>query len=234
MKKTLYIIGDSFCRSHYVKPLHDQEECFWVSDLEKKISDYNIFCDGEPSRDVQTIIDTWIRLLKYVENDDIIIVCLPFFRRTRLPLNEKDYIKKYFKEFAIYTRFVGTPSYHNQHVSLEFWDQKYDSKYFLDKLSNQEIINTSKANQLNTIEIVESLIKISKIKTYIFTWDVMDFKTEFIEDKNDITKKIGFWETHYDVHQQTDGKFGAHGDFHWSHKMNKGFSDYVYKKLFQQ
>lgn len=233
MRKKVYVIGDSFCREHWIKPRIGEDLHFWVNDLEKLIPDYDVICDGEPSRDVQTIIDTWIRLLKHVTIKDTIIICLPWFRRTRLPLNESNYTKKNYNGFFLDTRFVGTPSFDNKREVLEFWDSKYDWKFFEDKLQYQEIINSTKANQLNTIEIVESLIEFSKIKTYVFTWDVMDIKSKYIEDKDQIKNEIGFWETHYDVYNETNGQHGCIGDFHWSHKMNKHFSDYMYNKLFK-
>lgn len=233
MKKKVYVIGDSFCREHWIKPRNNQEPHFWVYDLQKLIPDYEVFCDGEPSRDVQTIIDTWIRLLKYTSSDDTIIVCLPWFRRTRLPLIEKNYNKKNYGDFTLETRFVGTPSFDNKRETLEFWEQQYDWRFFEDKLKYQEIINTTRANQNNTIEIVESLIQFSKIETYVFTWDIMDIKSKFIEDKEQITNQIGFWETHLDVYNETNGEHGQPGDFHWSHKMNDHFATYVYNKLFK-
>lgn len=231
--KRIFTIGDSFCVSHWIKPPDDENEYFWVSELEKKLLDFKIINNGHPSRDVQTIIDIWIKTLKYVKQDDVIIVCLPFFKRTRLPLHQVNYIHNVNENYEMITRFIGTYSYNNNRETLEFWGKEKSSQFFQDKLSYQEIINSSKSNQLNTIDIIESLIEFSKIKTYVFTWDIMDFKSKYIEDKNDITDKIGFWETHYDVYKNTDGKFGMVGDFHWSHKMNKAFSEYVYNKLFR-
>ena len=64
--KRIYTIGDSFCASHWVKPPDGENEYFWISELQKKLPDYEIVNNGHPSRDVQTIIDIWIKTLKFI------------------------------------------------------------------------------------------------------------------------------------------------------------------------
>ena len=231
--KKIYVIADSFgTPADWVKPREHENTHFWARDLQTKLPDYEVIINAKGSRDIQTIIDTWVRTLKYAKPDDYFIICLPYFRRTRLPFDQESYIHDRHGEYDITTRFVGTPSYDDRFEVLEFWGKQYHWKYFEEKLQVQEIINTTKANQLNTIEIIEALVEFTKIKTYIFSWDVMDIKSKYIEDKEILTQNIGFWETHFDVFVESGGKFGLEGDLHWSHKMQKHFGEYVFEKFF--
>lgn len=236
--KKIVAIGDSFCTPFYqYEPENDgDEKFFWVDYLTEKLPEYEVVCDGWPSRDVQTIIDNWIKCIPNLYEDDYLVICLPYYRRTRLPFHENHYTTFESKDFRIrhINRFVGTPSYHKELERLEFWDQNYNRQYFLETLSNQEIINSSKASQLNFLEIIDSLIKVTKCRTYVFSWDVMDYKSENVEDKIDITSKVNYWETNWDVYNKTNGVKGCKGDCHWSHPMNKKFGEYMYKKITQK
>lgn len=233
--KKVLAIGDSFCQPFYqYEPEKDgDEKCFWVDYLKENLTEYEVICDGWASRDAQTIVDNWIKCIPNLYDDDFLIICLPYFRRTRLPYHEKHYDTFESSDFRIkyINRFVGTPSYHRERERLEFWDQNYNKQYFLETLQNQEIINTSKAFQLNFIEIVESLKKITKSRVYVFSWDVMDYKSDIIDDKSDLIKKIGMWETNYDVYNKTNGLKGFKGDCHWSHPMSKKFGEFIYEKI---
>ena len=231
IKNNLFIIGDSFCRdSFYVNAPSNQNKCFWGEDLSDKLNT-NLICDGEPSRDAQTIIDNWIKILSLIEPEDYLVICIPFFNRTRLPLSEKDYQFFERNEVNYVNRFVGTASYNNIDTEIEIFGKEYNWKKFEKELRTQEIINGSKANQLNQIEIIESLYTLTNGKKFIFSWDNMDFKSYVIEDKDILTKKIGEWETHRDVFYQSNGEYGLENDIHWSYRMNELFSEYLYKKF---
>jgi hypothetical protein len=225
----IFIIGDSFCTER----LNEKNDLiFWVNELKKKLPNVEIMCDGDPSRDVQTIIDNWIKILPLLSDSDYVIICLPYFRRTRLPLSEKNYrvFKNDHKTF--YTnRFVGTSSYNNENDDLEIWENNFNWKTFEKLLETQEMINSTNASIKNYIEIIESLIKISKGRKYIFSWDNMDIKSEYIDDKNTIKDKIGLWETYGDVYIETNGLNGYDRDFHWSDKMNLEFSKFIIKLI---
>jgi hypothetical protein len=228
----IIIIGDSFCgKMDWVRPQPNESKSFWPEVLKDKLVDYEVIVDSYPSRDIQTIIENWIRLIKHLKENDFLIICLPYFRRTRLPLDENHYTQSKIDEDTLYTRFVGTPSYNNDYTSLEFWGKDNTWKYFENKLSHQEIINTSISNQKTTLEVIESLIELTKSKTYVFSWDYMDIKSSKIEDKDTLISNIGFWETHQDVYQLTNGQFGLEGDFHWSYRMNLYFGNYLINKL---
>jgi hypothetical protein len=224
--RKIFIVGDSFCT-----PSSDRKD-FWVDVLKNKLLGYQVELNGEPSRDMQTIIDYWIRIIKYIKEYDFLIVCLPYFKRTRLPLVNGEYRSSNINGDIIYTRFVGTPSYHKDSQSLEIWGNDYGWDYHQEKLTHQELVNVSIANQLTTLEVIESLIELTKGKVYIFSWDNMDIRPDFIEDKGIIENNIGEWETEEDVYLKTNGMDGKVSDFHWSNRMNVLFGEYVLNKLF--
>ncbi len=231
MKNNLFVIGDSFCRDgFYVKPSPNQKKSFWADELSTKLNT-NLICDGQPSRDVQTIIDNWIKIISLINSNDYLVICIPFFKRTRLPLSEKDYQLFENGDIKYVNRFVGTPSYNNTNTEIETFGKQYTWKKFEEDLKVQEIINGSKANQLNLIEVIESLYHLTNGKKYVFSWDNMDFKSYIIEDKDVLTTNIGEWETHRDVFYQSNGKYGLENDIHWSYRMNDLFSEYLYKKF---
>lgn len=231
IKNNLFVIGDSFCRdSFYVKAPSNQDKCFWAEDLSDKLGTV-LICDGEPSRDVQTIIDNWIKVLSLIKPEDYLVICIPFFKRTRLPLSEKNYHLFEIDKVKYINRFVGTASYNNKDTEIETFGKQYDWKTFEYDLRIQEIINGSKASQLNQIEIIESLNDLTNGKKFVFSWDNMDFKSPIIEDKDVLTKNIGEWETHRDVFYQSNGNHGLENDIHWSYRMNGLFSEYLYKKF---
>jgi hypothetical protein len=228
MINNLYVIGYSFCRdSFYVKPKHKEEKSFWALDLSKKLN-VKLLCDGEPSRDLQTILDNWIKIIKDIKKEDYLVICVPFFKRTRLPLS-----KNYYRitELNYVNRFVGTASYNNLDVELEFYGNSYNWKELEEMLTTQEVINSTASSQLNYVEIIESLYYLTNGKKFIFSWDNMDIKSYIIEDKNKLEKNIGIWETHRDVFYETYGECGMESDIHWSYRMNNLFSDYVYEKF---
>jgi hypothetical protein len=89
MKKIL-IIGDSFVdypmSENNLSERHVKQT--WVRSMLENIKNYNIVVDGQPSRDVQTILDKWILSIDKLNTEDILIICIPTFYRTRLPLIE--------------------------------------------------------------------------------------------------------------------------------------------------
>lgn len=228
-------IGDSFCTSFkYYKKRPWERESFWIEDLENKFKNHIFVVDGHPSRDVQTIVDHWIKCLPKLSKDDYLIICLPHFNRTRLPYHEENYYtvkENKTNKLFLTGRFVGTKSYEVHRHKLEFWEHDYHREYFIEKLSHQEIINASVANQKNMIEIIESLLEISKCNVYVFCWDNMDIKSNYIDDKSILIEKVGEWETNGDVYKKTNGEFGFNGDCHWSHKYNSDFAEFIEKKI---
>jgi hypothetical protein len=226
------IIGDSFVM--YPNPNDipsNYDDFYWIDILKRNFPNHTFFVDGIPSRNAQSMIDNWIKLLPVMSKDDYLIIGLPFFGRTRLPmkLGQGQYTEK--NEFVYLDRFIGTYSYNPSHCDLEFWNKDYDRDYMTNLMVPQEIINSSDSSHYNFIEIIESLIKITPCKTYVYSWDDMKIKSDVIEDKSMIIKNLGYWETFEDVYRKTEGKEGMHGNFHWSFPFNKSFGNYVLSKF---
>ena len=84
--KNLYIIGDSFAAPSMQKVGNEYHVETWSTLLKNNISEYEVFINGEASIDAQTILENWLKLLPHINDDDIIIICLPSLTRIRLPL----------------------------------------------------------------------------------------------------------------------------------------------------
>lgn len=229
MIKRLFVIGDSFTvPCHYAKGYVDGS--LWVDILREGLNIDNemSLVDGMANRDVQTIIDNWIKLIPHLKSDDLLIICLPFFQRTRLPLAEHQWIK-YIKnnEIKIVNRFVGPQMVY--HWDLEFWGKEYNTKEWMSRMKIQEIINSSNASILNSIEVIQSLVKLTPSKLFVFTWDEMQIKSDVILDKSYFESNIGKWHTLNDEWNESNGEYGYLHDFHWSFSYNKLIAEHLIK-----
>jgi hypothetical protein len=231
MIKRLFVIGDSFvipCK--YVKGYTDGS--LWVDIVRTglNIDISNSLIDGLANRDVQTIVDNWIKLLPNLKSDDLLIICLPFFQRTRLPLAEHQWIKSVkSKDIKVINRFVGPQMAHLW--DLEFWGKEYNTKEWMSRMKIQEIINSSNASILNSIEVIESLVKITHSKLFVFTWDEMVIKSDAILDKTYFESNIGKWHTFDDDYKESNGEHGKLVDFHWSFSYNKLVAEHLINKF---
>jgi hypothetical protein len=184
---------------------------------------------GSSSRDVQTILDLWIKSIPYLSTDDLLVIILPFFGRTRLPNNEYgDFNEtKNIPHFKNY--FIGTNSYNQKSNVLEIWGNQYEHDYFIKKLETQELINSSNASILNFTEIIDSLYKITPCKKIVHCWDYKKIDSNIIIYREEMTELLGMWETNGMVYERTNGEFGSQGDFHWSHDMDMKFMNFLLK-----
>lgn len=233
MTNHIYVIGDSFVMPPNPQhiPNHITEDFFWVDVISKNFPNHVVFTDGVPSRNYQSIIDNWIKILPKIKPEDFLVICLPFIGRTRLPLKSAQGMYDNSGEFYYLDRFIGTKSYNKTYHELEFWGNTFDMEYFVNLLSPQEIINNSDSSYNNFIEIISSLKKLTICKNYIFSWDSMKIKSEDIEDREDITNSIGYWESFDDLWKKTNGQDGLSGDLHWSFQYNKQIGEYILNKL---
>jgi hypothetical protein len=92
------------------------------------------------------------------------------------------------------------------------------------------MINGSVANELNFLELIESLSKLTKCNKYIFTWDEFGQMSNFIRNKDKVKEDVGLFESFNDVFLETNGQYGKI-DFHWSFKMNKIFGKFIVEKI---
>ena len=226
----LFVIGDSFAHPQDYAKNYNSDLHFWPFIIKNEFG-IEILLNGQSSRDIQTVIDMWILSLEHLREDDYLVVIVPYFVRTRLPLDECDWFNacydlRYDDRRVPICTYIGTESYTNN-LKLEFWGKGYNMKYFKNSLSVQSFINSTKAAQFNYINIIESLIKLSPKKTYVFSWEKMDYKSSLIDDKEDLTNNLGMWQTLGDDWNNSNGEYGMLGDGHWGFEMNKKFAKYI-------
>lgn len=229
-KNKLFILGDSFC---YHSDRINGIDHLWVNKIKPYFSDnYEIVVSAFSSRDAQTIIDNWIKILPKLTKDDIIIICIPFYIRIRVPLSKDDYMITEWSDGEIINRFVTHHSWYStdsQHLYIN--DEKI-LKSDLDERINffERLYYENEAVEKNYNELIESLYKLTPSKKYIFSWDDMKYQTNIIEYKKQLTEKIG-WTTRDQLYKETDGQFGNMYDFHWDYRTHENFAKYIIEKF---
>lgn len=227
----IFIIGDSFCFSGHV---HKGHEYFFANYLKEEFKDtHEVVVDAYPSRDVQTIMDNWIKIIPSLTEDDILIIGIPFFTRIRVPLAEKFYVTTEWSDGKLETRFVTHHSwYHADNQSLyingnDVTKEELDEKIqFLEQMYFEH-----DGVEKNYNEVLQSLYKLSNCKKYMFSWDTMVNRIPEMEYKDDITNKIGPWTTIDDVYKETNGEHGIANDIHWDYRFQEKFSKYLIDKF---
>lgn len=222
MSNRLVIIGDSFA-----SPVND--ESFYGFILQERFPWMNVINDGSPSRDAQTIIDHWIKVISELTHEDCLIVVFPMLGRTRLPITENHWKEIRVGNKKLINRFKGTDSYHNE--DIEFFGDKFDREYFRNLSVPQIVINASKSSEDNFIEIVESLIHLTKAKKYIFCWEDMERSDIPFDDRKELTKKMGKWITLNTEFINTRGEKGFKEDLHWCYETHLAFADFISKEF---
>lgn len=242
-KNALWIFGDSFC----------QEDARWTGYLGKyfeskysrnqsKIRWYNY---AEGSSDTQTILDNWIRILPYMKEDDVIVVCLSDISRARFPLKMQNIVTLPPRENPhqgpiINSYFYPAPAGWNPDNPLvpshEQIDNPFKSTQELRDYSwNTNIMLNTKAYDNSKIDIVEALYKITPCKKkFVYTWiDGNKLNSENIHSKKWITENVldGNWETLHDSWISSGGKIGKKGDAHLSDLCEKMMADYFIKEF---
>jgi hypothetical protein len=222
MRSRLIIIGDSFAQ-----PTNCPS--FYGYTLQERFPEIDVKFDGNPSRDVQTILDHWIKVIPELRSEDYLIVVFPTMGRTRLPLAEKHHDSIVVGGTELVNRFRGTDSYYNEEI--EFFGDSYDRKYFYNLLIPQMAINATKVAEDNFLEIVRSLIKLTKARKYIFCWREMDRSDIPFDDRKDVTRKIGKWITLHSEYVSSGGKKGVKDDLHWAEETQIAFSNFIEKEF---
>jgi hypothetical protein len=223
----IVIIGDSFveCPVNVDKMNERFVKNTWVKLLYDNVKTYDVIVDGQPSRDVQTIIDKWILSIDKLEPNDVLIICAPTFYRTRLPLKESRWYGNSYKNYNFINKFVGANSYQEGDPSIDsFGHPSFQLK--TDTINIYQVLNSTKSAITNHLDVIESLKKITPCYVYIFSWDIIEYEHK-IEDKKILIDQIGEWETLSDEFKNTNGEKGINGDIHWSEKMHNLFYTYL-------
>ena len=219
----IFILGDSFSANGSSFLINESEKhAFWVDML---TDTFNIKKYAEESRDIQTILDIWIKLLPQITENDCIVVGFPFFSRWRLPRHKDDYKQ----ENELIIRHIG------QHAYSECKIETVERNGINERLSENEIINSSIASTLNTKEIIESLTQLSKCKVILWSWVRFKegFKPNGLYDKTDLENELGYWGTQDDIYYKTKKKYGRIGDLHWDETTQKLFFEFIKNKIEQ-
>lgn len=224
----IYVLGDSFS-ANGSDPLTNPsgKNMFWVGMLSKN---HNVLRYAEGSRDTQTILDTWIKLLPKIKEDDFLIIGFPYFSRWRLPRSENFY--KVENELTI--RHIGQNGFYSfQNGDIEIYDGMSKRDSIEKKLIDNQFINSSKASSLNNKELIESLTELSKCKVLLWSWIRFKegFKPKYLFDKTDLEIEMGFWGTQDDMWKKTNGRYGINGDSHWDETTQNLFYNFVKSKL---
>lgn len=235
----IFIIGDSFCDAHWHEyddfdwKQTDTHHIKWNQWLQWEYPNVEIINDAFGSRDLQTIIDNWIKLLPILKPTDFLIICVPFYLRQRVPLRPDDYMIKEWSGGEIINRFVTHHSWYTTDSQKIYVDNdKSVEKSTLDEyVKFFEGLMMCSAPQENYSEVIDSLYQVTNSKKYIFSWDNLTPKPNCLEDKEDLTKKMGMWTTQDSLYQESNGNLGQKGDLHWDYRTEKRFFEHINKML---
>jgi hypothetical protein len=220
----LFIIGDSFAT-----PSNDGS--FYGKILREEFPEIEVSWGGQGSRDVQSIIDDWIKLLPHLTENDYLIVAIPVFFRTRLPLSEDNWGDIGLTGMNLIKRFVGTQSY-KEGTDLEFFGRTFNGSYLESITNNQSIINSTKASEINFFEVIDALRKITKAKNYAFSWAEFERPPKPFDDYAELKRKIGIWRTMRDDFLEFGSKYiNAEHDRHWQNDTHKAFANMIIKEF---
>ena len=220
----LFIIGDSFA-----SPSNDGS--FYGKILSEELPEMEVSWNGQGSRDVQSIIDDWIKLLPHLTENDYLIVAIPVFFRTRLPLSEDNWEDIGLTGMNLIKRFVGTQSY-KEGTDLEFFGRTFNTQYLESITNNERIINSTKASEINFFEVIDALRKITKAKNYAFSWAEFERSPKPFDDYAELKRKIGIWRTMRDDFFEFGTKYtNAEHDLHWQKDTHRSFAQMIIKEF---
>jgi hypothetical protein len=232
MNRKLWIIGDSFAGTY---------DDAWVKTISGKF-DGNYQVSSYGSRDIQTIVDIFLRNLKNIKENDLVILTLPTLRRGRLPLENptidvelsNEYINVVDKQKYL-DYFVGlgqyTPS-NPQHILEQpltgVSDKDLLSEDFKFNYNLLAIVHSSNAAKNNFQEMFKSFKSYFPFEIIIWSW-TNEWDIPEVLTRAKIEEILGFWESHHSLFNESDGELGKKDDFHWSKKMNDAFAEYIIK-----
>lgn len=235
----IFIIGDSFCDGvmHTLDRKPPYKQMHWVNYVDYHYKDTEVINDAFGSRDLQSMIDYWIKLFPILTENDRVIIGFSDAQRQRIPIeDEKDYRKLEWSGGVCKNMFL----------TRQWWSAYQDfkttsasnafSENDMDKMLDfLEVMNQSKTTSQNYKEVIESLYKVAPCKTYLFSWqDYHQYnlpKAYCVEDRADLTGKLGGWTTMHQLAEETDGEEGLEHDQHWDYRTMESFGNYVINEI---
>ena len=240
LNDAFWVIGDSFCDSRWSVFINRYLQS--TNYPNPNITKFYNYAEG--SCDTQTIIDNWTKLLPYMSESDVIVVCVSDISRARYPKqsefvytlphlpnpNRGPQINSYFRYAPVgFTPKIVDNAKHK--LDVPFTDMEEFSKFC--RLENTILATKSYDN--SKIDIIEALYELTPChKKFIYTWTNDDIlKSECIHSKDWVTNNVlnGNWETQHDVWLKTNGKEGVNQDFHLSDNCDKIMADYFIKEF---
>jgi hypothetical protein len=240
----LWVFGDSFTGMCHGE--NGVESWMWL--LYKSFVGNNLHISSKGSRDVQNVIDIFLRNLKDIKNDDLVILMLPTISRFRLPLKypsidvemsniartatEKMKHLDYFIGNGFYSSTITSGVQENNELEepLNLVDYNNFGHVPPNEVPNTTsivcMINSSNANKKNTNDILRSFLAYFPFKLIIYSW-TNELDNTLVNTKEVIENRIGFWHTLSDEYNESNGEIGRKDDHHWSKKMDKAFSEYI-------
>jgi len=234
MDRKLWVIGDSFTGMYPDN---------WIQELIKYFDGNDWYVSSNGSRDIQTIIDIFLRNLKSIKKDDFVILFLPTCERGRLPLKtplmdvewsnnliKREHKLKHINYFIGYQNYQDNQDYKTLEEPLTgISHNDLSNPNFHINYNLMKIVNCSIATKKNYEEIIQSLKAYLPFELFICSWaDEFDIPEIFTHTK--IKEALGFWETQSTLFYETNGKEGKKNDAHWNPKMHKAFAEHIIKK----
>jgi hypothetical protein len=224
-QRKLWIVGDSFTGV--------EKDC-WISHILKYFDGNSHHVSSSGSRDMQTILDIFLRNLHRINKNDLVILCIPTAQRVRLPrktpkddveLSNELVLANHKEEYKDY--FIGLFNYQENIEGKELEEPLTGvAQKQLDSESHWTYsINSSIANKLNFQEIISSLKKSLPFELYTFSWSY-DFDSKIIESKEFLSSKFN-WESLHNEYERTGGKSGFKDNGHWSINTHFEFGNYI-------
>jgi len=222
---TIITLGDSFTFGSINHLKSDCDSTIWPNLLANHYKKtHKLFNNSMPGRDVQTIIDNWIKLLPQLKENDILIVGLPTLQRWRKPMDVNNWKTIQVDDLSLTNRFQLP-----EHV----WSEgELSPKTSFNELDNYiRFLNEHESFVYNFNEIIKILVVLTRCKSYVWSWsDWLDVDI-LTENISEIKNNIG-WETSHDEYIKTNGKCGANDDLHFSSNMHHKFAKYIISKLY--
>jgi hypothetical protein len=245
MDSKLWIIGDSFTGGSM------DRQSSWPEITIKKFKGKKHYVSSKGSRDVQTVIDIFLRNLKDIKPEDMVILFLPTTVRHRLPrikpivdVESSDSLetleqKKRHLEFFSHLKFSDSGKsvleYPLGLIDETKWDMHSPSQIKSGEINFTYadvliLIAGSDAMKNNLNEILFSFKNYFPFELALFSW-TDEYDENNVIGKKQITEIIGYWHTLRDLYKETNGEEGDERDVHFSPKMHKAFADYLIVKF---
>ena len=144
MPNRIFIIGDSFCDGilHPKHRIQDPKRIHWVNHVDFHFENTEIINNAMGSRDIQSILDYWIKLMPILTKEDRVIICVPNAVRPRIPIQlDKDCKKLEWSGGTIENLFV-TLQHDYSHLNV------YEHTVLRDILPHDEIHPFMKINEM--------------------------------------------------------------------------------------